>query len=226
MYEDLAATIAALPEHERRIIENRISGHIGKPRKITDQQRAWVAEYCVDFNGARAAHAVGFAERTSKHFLCDPKKHQVRALVAEKVAEREEATDLRADYVRQYMHDVLELCPGDYFTADESGEWHISRDRYEALPHRVKRLICSIECTVDGFRVHFVSKQHALTLAAKYTLTQNIATDTTLRFPWEVLANAATSEPELDLIEAKIQEALNGSNAPSGEAGGDLGTNL
>lgn len=119
-----------------------------KKRKVddkdwTDRERMFVAEYCVDFNGTRAAIAAGYAKRTAPVMACKllkkPKIKQAignvqHNLIRKKGLEREEVLQKVAENLHR---DLSQL-------ADENGYFHGTLDQ---IPK---------ECYswIDGFEVY------------------------------------------------------------------------
>jgi hypothetical protein len=120
---------------------------------------------------------------------------------------------LRACYVRDYIYDVLELCPTDYFQLAPNGDWCISPRDFDQLPKEVKRLVEGIELRRQGpfqyVKVSFLSKQAALALAARYTLTQKAAVSVSAGLPWAELQVAERAAGET--IEMKLKAMAEGS---------------
>jgi hypothetical protein len=88
--------------------------------------------------------------------------------------------DLTAEYVRDFLHTVLEFAPLDHFTPADSGGWLIDEDAYHRLPKKIRRIFEDIQPrevragkkTQRQLWVKLISKTAALKLAAKYTLSQ------------------------------------------------------
>lgn len=116
----------------------------------------------------------------------------VRDLIKEKLLDWQAVSLLKGEYVREYIHSILELCPTDHFILAEDGEWAIDPEKFRELPHNVKRLVESVETRIVRGRVYysvkFLSKTAALAMAAKYTLTQSVEVTSKQSPPWEVIA--------------------------------------
>lgn len=171
--------------------------------QLSDQDRAYVDSYCVYFSTTRAA---GAAKSAPKRF----KNELVERAIVEQLALKSAEHDLNADYVREYIRDALELCPTDYFLLGVNGEWMIDPVAFKQLPKSIKRLVDGVELkVVQGqavFKVNFISKQVALAMAAKYTLTQKVeAKVATTQIPWEQIAGPLESSGA-SAIERKIAE--------------------
>lgn len=122
----------------------------------------------------------------------------VSLILEKRMRDAEFASKLTPEYVREYLLGVLEFCPTDYFTPAEDGGWLCDPDTFSRLPHEVRRFVDHVEYRrVRGnqfLAVTFVSKTSALTIAAKYVLTQKIAVAAAV-VPWDQLAAEA---PALD----------------------------
>ena len=72
--------------------------------KLTDKQRAFVAEYLVDLNGTQAAIRAGYSERTANEQAARLLTNvSVAAAVAEAQAKRAERTELTQDRVLEEL---------------------------------------------------------------------------------------------------------------------------
>lgn len=170
---------------------------LGRP--LSPKQQRWVDEYVVAMD-ERAANKVAGKIRRSNPAVEEAIQHHLELIHDESL--------LKAEYVREYILDILELCPTDYFTWGPKDEWMIDPEQFKKLPRQVKRLVDSVETRiVQGvpiFKVNFISKQAALVLAAKYTLTQKV--DLSISSPpWEQLAREAQDEAR-DPIEDRLNE--------------------
>ncbi len=171
--------------------------------QLTDRQRVYVDEYTATLDRRAAKAAAGF---TSDAHLQDPDKFPAVAdAIHAKLVERMQASNLKAEYVREYLLSVLELCPTDYFVLAHDGDWVIAPEAFAELPHEVKRLVERAELkTVQGrtyFRVEFISKQAALAMAAKFTLVQKHDISVS-PVPWAEIAG----KEDRDLVEEKLRE--------------------
>lgn len=157
---------------------------------MTDRQWLFCQEYLSNgFNGKKAAMAIGCKEATAgaqAHNWLDPKGKwpHVSAFVEQEKAKRADGSALKAEYVKQYVHDVMEFNPLEFFEASDNGGWEISIEAFNKLPKRVTRLIEEFEYvqkegkegegTTTKVWLRIVSKTAAMTTAARYTLTQKI----------------------------------------------------
>jgi phage terminase small subunit len=177
---------------------------------LTDRERVFVREYTEHLDGRRAAKVAGYSSGGDMAYklLNTPPYVAVRAEVDRVLAVREAESELRGEYVREYIVDVMEFCPTDYFTISPDGGWTIEEDRWRDVPHKYKRLVEGIELKFVGRRavlcVKFVSKTAALAMAAKYTLTQKLAA-TVSSVPWERIAKELEVEGR-DAIAERLAE--------------------
>ena len=83
--------------------------------KLKPKQEAFVNEYLVDMNGARAARAAGYSERTaritsSKHLLTNA---NVKEAIDEKLKERAQAADGSFQWMENKLISAAEHCSSD-----------------------------------------------------------------------------------------------------------------
>ena len=194
--EHILAEINCLSEKDRSrlLVVAGQSGDLETLLKSCNRkQRAYVAEYAATLNGARASQAAGY----SQNFGVERNPFVQRAIEL-KLEERMKHSDLTGDYIRQYLMDILQLCPTDFFTpAPEGGGWLLEPERYASLSNEVKRLIEDVEMrTIRGvsfLAIRFVSKSAALAMAAKYTLPQKFDVAVS-QVPWAELAGKLEKE--------------------------------
>jgi len=176
---------------------------------LTPRQRAFIAEFAVDLDRHRAALAAGYTSkvRSSWQLVNTP---IVSETVRTAIAEVEARCDLNAEYVRSYIHDVLEVCPTDYFTVDpETEEWVCDLAVFNALPKNIKRLIEGADLKREAktgrtiVTVKFVSKAAAMSLAARYTLVQKHDVRASL-VPWDSIVGEQPQEDPLELRIANV----------------------
>lgn len=175
----------------------------GPGAALYPHQTAWVNEHAV--NLLRPERPLGSTTKLDKVLI--------PAAVQEKLDAHSEACALKAQYIRDYMYDVLELCPTDHFALAPDGGWMVDPAGFNSLPFRVKRLIEGVELRMVGGRaylsVKFISKTTILALAARYTMTQKVeATITTV--PWDRIAGI----PKMDPLQRKLEtlQVVAGSN--------------
>lgn len=168
--------------------------------KLTLQDQRYVDVYCETFNkytAARISHAPAHIFRHD----------EIAAAIAERLAMLSKVSTLNAEYVREYIREVLELCPTDYFTLGPNGEWCIDPVSFRELPTSIKRLVDGVEVKiVKGevlFKVNFLSKAAALAMAAKYTLTEHLHVKVDKTLPWEQIAGPLEREA-VDVVEQRI----------------------
>lgn len=172
--------------------------------KVAKVQR-FVEEYCIDFNRNRAAMEANMRGSPTA-FLRDP---EVAEAIVAKLKAHTEKSEMSAEYVRDYIMSVLELCPTDYFIPAPEGGWLITPEHFDSLPREVLRLIDEIEIrNVRGasyLAVRFLSKSAALAMAAKYTLTQHIEAKVAT-VPWEELTRELENQaaPVVTAFAAKV----------------------
>ena len=189
----------------------------GRPHRLTDKQRVWIAEYITDMNCTRAARVAGFKhpDVASAKLLNPDKFPLVARAVREAIARKELVAERKADDVLRYIHAAMFFCPGDYFDPGGKGGWLISQESHRNLPPQIKCLIEEMETrtveteegTTHTLWVRFVSKATAMTLAAKHQLGEKIAV-TTNSLSWEIIAAGVPDGPVPDLVEQEIMRVL------------------
>lgn len=179
---ELSPEAATLLEEARRLLpmqQRRMSRGVSEADAVlgtlTPKQQMYVLEYCTDLNRERAARSTGYDRKFGPLKWT---KGRVQRAIDVKLLERAERTELDSDYVREYIKSVLDLCPTDYFTIGEDGDWMIDPEQFRQLPMEVKRLVDGVELRQNKlgtfFKVNFLSKAAALAMAAKFTLVQKI----------------------------------------------------
>lgn len=160
----------------------------------------FVQEYLKDFDRQGAEQRSGCSSGVLN-------REDVRDAVRRGQQQYQERCELTGDYVRQYIQDVLELCPTDYFVMASNGDWCIDPEQFRKLPVHVKRLVEGVERVRQGgdvyFRVRFISKTAALALAARFTMVQKVAA-APVSIPWDQIAGAVSSEE--DTVEQRLQQ--------------------
>jgi phage terminase small subunit len=158
----------------------------GRAHKLTDRQRAFVAEYVVDMNATRAAVAAGYSPKTAASLGCQLLDDKVYPLVAVEVrralARKELVAERKADDVLRYIHCVMWFQPLQFFLPGDDGGWLLDEDKLATLPPAIGCLIEEVEVRrfvvgtgadrqeVTRYWVRLVSKTAAMALAAKHQL--------------------------------------------------------
>ena len=79
--------------------------------KLTDKQRAFVAEYLVDLNATQAAIRAGYSAKTASSIGEENlRKPEIAEAIAAKQAERATRTEINQDYVLNNLVEVTERC--------------------------------------------------------------------------------------------------------------------
>jgi phage terminase small subunit len=168
------------------------------------RQRAFVEEYSAHFCLLRAARNAGYARGNSANRLL--KRCNIQRALQAKLEERSLVSDLTANYVRDYIQSILEFHPTDYFILGPDNCWMIDPETFRNLPHEVKRLVDGVEMRIVAgrcmFTVNFISKAAALSLAARFTLTQKVQAEVS-QVPWEEICGQLDEEAE-DSVEAML----------------------
>lgn len=173
--------------------------------------RIWLLEFSVDLDLARVNAQCG--TRSLKALMANPQTEREMQVALARV---EDSTRLKAEYVREFLYQILEFCPGDYFQPDGSGHWTIDEAKYQAIPQSVRRFITDFQLRPGGLiAVKFVSKEKALELAARFTLIQKTEMKLENQVPWYELATKAVVpvEDELNKRIAAVGRPLNGNGA-------------
>lgn len=209
----------------------------GRPHRLTDRQRRWIAEYLIDMNASRAAAVAGYRhpDVAGSKLLNARKYPLVVAEVQRAMARKELVAEKKADDVLRYIHTAMFFCPADYFDPGGNGGWLIDREDYRALPSAIKCLVEEMECihltsrdgtTTTRLWVRFVSKATAMTLAAKHQLGEKVVVHQGV--DWDSLLSAAREERQHqpNVIEGKLAAIEQRLIAESGSVnGGSNGSN-
>jgi hypothetical protein len=182
--------------------------HSDAYRMLDHRQQIFVNCYLQTLDHIYAAEQMRLGKRpgpSAKKYLKDERVQQV---IMERVQELEECTKLNAEYVRNYVHGVLEFCPTDYFLLVDD-EFCIDPVAWRELPETIKRFVENVEIRKGRngtlYTVKFVSKTAALALAAKYTLTHKVELTQT-QLPWDQITGAADYNPgDEDEMEKQIR---------------------
>jgi len=211
-----------LPVEERVALLDAIDALNGLPprerphsdRSLSDLEERFVDTYANMPDTKRAAKQMDIPAGKAFGMLVDP---PVGRAVRRKLEERADRSELTADYVRDYVFGILELCPTDYFMIDGDGDWCVDPEAFKGLPASVKRYVDSVEIKADKrngtvrYSVKFVSKSQAMALAAKYTLTEKHAVSHAhVQVPWDEIAASVKALPahdEADPLEKEIASA-------------------
>lgn len=193
-----ATSVAELPKTLQYRLQDTLNEYAG----LQAQLSMFASEFASSLSVKRAREASGLRGTAFKDA-------GVQALIVAKLEEHDKRSQLNAEYVREYIHTVLEFQPMDFFTAAEGGGWQITQERYNELPSSIKRMIEHVEmrCIKGQFilGVTFVNKTQALRLAAAYTLTQHIEVDDKRTLPWDEIAGAKKSDAG-EAVERRIAE--------------------
>jgi hypothetical protein len=218
------------PEDEGKVLIQHDKKIKGASTEMTGMQAAFVHEYVRLRNPEQAAIAAGydadFAAKQARKLLNPRNFPLVVAAIKEKLEELWQTEKLEPAQVLQYIHDVLNFQPIDWFAPGEDGGWLCTLEDYRLLPSRVKRLIESATAkqttleTGEGTSTHatvemkFVSKETALRLAAKYQLDPKVTkSEHTVRIEWGSMMNRQPMPRDADPVEKKIL-MLGASTAP------------
>lgn len=214
LIDDIMDASSKLPPRQQRHIQDTLDALQGLPpsRDLTNFEHAVADEYTHSFDVKKAAEVVDRTNGRVAQTLAEP---AVQRWISDKLVERERRSELKADYVREYIHSILELCPTDYFSQLPNGMWCVDPEDFKKVPKQVRRLVESVELKLDKksneiiLNVKFVSKSQALALAAKYTLIEEHNVNVS-QVPWAEIA-ADVKILDIDPIEQEIAAAAGSS---------------
>jgi len=142
------------------------------PKRLTDKQRLFIAEYLIDFKGGRAAKAAGYKGRVDVTAAKLLKHPLVSKIIGKAQRQALQALGLRRETILRELvycalRDPIDLC-------DKNGRLVI--DNLGNLPEQIRRCIDSVKCkqfVVDGEMVQEIElrltpKLAALELAMKH----------------------------------------------------------
>ena len=104
-----------------------------KKPTLTDKQRRFIDEYLIDSNGARAAVAAGYSEKSARYMAY--RLLQVPEIDAEVKRRRMdlcERAGLTAAYVREHWKDIIENCSQRVLAVSMSGDPILKPDGTQA----------------------------------------------------------------------------------------------
>jgi hypothetical protein len=156
---------------------------------LTQKQLLFVRAYARCQNATQAAIMAGVpvksAQSMGSQWLNPDQFPLIRPALEREMAHLEATSILKAEQVRRYIHTVLQFCPGDYFKPGGRGGWLISEEAYDQLPREIRMLVEDMQLRTKTVKlangteveerlllVRFVSKNLAMTLAAKYALVE------------------------------------------------------
>jgi len=181
----------------------------GRKGKLTDKQRAFVAEYVTDMNATRAAIAAGYSAKSAASAACQLLDATRFPLVARAVkaalAEKELRAERKADDILRYIHVAMYCEPLRFFEPGDNGGWLIDEDKLDQLPSHIGCLIEEVERRSikigEGENAHestklwvkLVSKTSAMTLAPKHQLGERAVTT---NLNWDILLTKPPAQGE------------------------------
>jgi len=201
--DDVIGRIRTLSPAERTLLFREMFNDGG----LSDKERVWVSDYLTDMDPARASKRTGISGGW-KSMLSRP---QVAAAVEMHMAVRDAVSVLKAEYIKQYLLDVLELCPLDFVEVTHDGDFVCDINTFRAAPREIQRLVERFEIVwYHGrrrLRIEFVSKSSALAMAAKYTLVQKFQ-GAVAALPWDQVAGMLAQGKPVDIIEQELDKRL------------------
>jgi len=133
------------------------------PRQL--KIRIFAIEYCVDFNGARAAIVAGWSEKRAKQTACelldDP---EVELQINRVMAEREKRSRVKAFKVLEELA-VVALSSEDDYEFVKEGETHRLKVRDGVRPDAI-RAVAAVDYSKQTIKLH--SKTEALRMAGQH----------------------------------------------------------
>lgn len=166
---------------------------------------AFCNEYLVDFDRERALTAASAITGSTRRW---PLANELISLELDrKLTEHEVDCRLRASYIKNFLYQILEFKPIDYFVPCPGGGWLVTQGDYDKLPDVARKLIEDVEYRIirgeQYLAIRFVSKTKALELACRYILTQKIDVFTASSIPWD---RVAAQPAAIDNVAAALQE--------------------
>lgn len=118
------------------------------PERMTDKMLAFVGEYIIDFNAARAAIAVGSGAQMGYKWLAHP---LVQKALAKALHDRLERNHLTQDDVLEHLRTALFLDPLEFAERHPSGDGFRIRD-LEEVPLEIRRCLQKIKYREKRYR--------------------------------------------------------------------------
>lgn len=195
-----------LPYHER----SRLLKVFNVGDGLSDQERRYVEEYCVDCDRENTAMRLSMDPTAALEIF---RRAAVQDAIRQKLLEQGQYSTLRAEYLRDYMYHLLEFSPTDYFELGSDGSWVITPEKFNEVPAKIRRYVQSVETRRVGGEVYctvkFMNKEAAMRLAAKYTLVEKVDHSHTVAFvPWDSLVHEAEEKDERAVEMERRIEAL------------------
>lgn len=178
MREPQAATATAGGAVSNRPIEEEDDDPVDasgatRAKRLTARQKAFVSEYLIDFNGARAAERAGYSPRSARQ-LASRLLTNVDVLRAVVDAKREaaERAELRIDDVIQAYREIVDVDVADVMSWDTNG---VSVRPSGQLRPAVRRAVESVSVRHDRHgnavvQVRLYSKLDALAKLLQYLM--------------------------------------------------------
>lgn len=177
--------------------------------KLTAKQRIFADAYVADpSNLTKAAEEAGFAvpHVAGAKLMNRDENPLVVAYVEAELAKRSERAKKSGDDVLQYIHTCMFFNPLRYFLPGSEGGWEISKDMLKELPDHIACFIDSLETTTSEktdsqgnvvstettYKIKFVSKVAAMTLAAKHQLGDKVNQNVKVTLNWDDLFKSVT----------------------------------
>ena len=134
-------------------------------KRLTPKQKAFVAEFMVDLNGAAAARRAGYSKRAADRQAWENlRKPEIQTAIRKALQERAERTLISCDQVIRELAAVAYLDPGEISPHRLTGP-----EDLKTLPEHVRRAIVGWSWTRDGrFVPKLASKLDALEKLARH----------------------------------------------------------
>lgn len=189
--DEVVSAIAGMPEFSKGIMMDLLLQSMSPEAALSFRDKIIANEYINTLSKVAAERAGNVGAGCVNATL---KKPAVKEYLEKYIAQVERYTNLKQEYIREYLYDVLEFCPTDWFQPGEDGHWYLAPDLMNNLPRQVKRMVQQISLVKmrgggTSLQIQLVPKTQALALACRYLMTQKVEIVPTRQVDWDALAD-------------------------------------
>jgi hypothetical protein len=166
---------------------------------LTPQEQMWAWTYAVTGSSVIASNRVGY---NTDRYLSYMRRPNVAMTVDLARRELMKESKLDAEWIREYVMQILDFCPTDYMMPAEDGGWLMEPVMFDRMPREVKRLVEKVELRNiprkgTYLAIEFISKTAALRIAAGFAAMEKMVTPD--QVPWDTIAGGKYDHGEEDI---------------------------
>ena len=187
---------------------------MAKKKQLTQKQKQFALEYCVDLNGAGAARRAGYAKNSGKIRACELLQNPaVRANIRRRMASRIKRVKADADRVIRDLADIAHIDKSAAFRVID-GEVHVTDT--DLLPESIRRCISEVSQTQHGIRIRFDDRTRALEMLGRHfaLFTDNLSLSGTVKTG--SIDDMSEEDIDAELARAEAEEAQAGEGPSNG----------